>query len=70
MDVPMVLPCGQFIDRKNLDKYIENEEKFEQLDIIQCNPYDFKQAYDNPILHKTLEARFGNMVMLVVKSLA
>ena len=28
MDVPMVLPCGQFVDRKNLDKYVENEAKF------------------------------------------
>ena len=28
MDIPMVLPCGQFVDRKNLDKYVENEAKF------------------------------------------
>ena len=28
MDIPMVLPCGQFVDRKNLDKYLENEAKF------------------------------------------
>ena len=28
MDVPMVLPCGQVIDRINLDRYIENEAKY------------------------------------------
>ena len=28
MDVPMVLPCGQFIDRKTLNKYNESEASF------------------------------------------
>ena len=28
MDVPMLLPCGQYVDRASLDRYIDNEAKW------------------------------------------
>ena len=62
MDVPMVLPCGQVIDRSNLDKYIENEAKYGR------NPNDpftgrvFTTA-SKPIFDGKLKSRIDEYVL-------
>ena len=62
MDVPMVLPCGQFIDRKTLDKYVGNEEKFGRKpnDPFTGKPFS-NTSY--PIFDGKLKARIDEYVL-------
>merc|ERR1711863_31432 len=61
--VPMVLPCGQVIDRKNLDTYLENEAKYGRPanDPYTGRPFT-KTSY--PIFDDKLKCRIDEYVLL------
>ena len=62
MDVPMVLPCGQVIDRINLDKYIENEAKYGRSPNDPFTGRAFTAA-SKPIFDGKLKSRIDEYVL-------